>query len=616
MDMNARDIGSEQSTPWIILGALILAFMCLWNFSALSIVFSQGELFGPDDFLRMSQIRAWMNGQNWFDMTAYQMVPPSGGDVHWSRIVDVPVAGMMWVFGLFLDQRLAENLASIVWPFALMAATLLVWVEICKRLLPYASPYLVLVFGLFSIPALSQFTAGRLDHHNLQILLFSIMCLGLISRERKLSDWLIGFSLAVSIAIGIDTLIIMLVVLAIVSCEWAFGADTSGRGMQRVGLALGLTSILLFVIFVPPSVYSYPACDANSSFFLTSFVMLGAGFFALGLLGRKIVDTSLMQRSLKRIGLGLMVAIPILGILVFAFSQCLAGPVAGLDSQLVTRWLSQVEEARPLWSVLEKYPHHWLASVGYLVMINCVGLYVIMRTTHNRAAWISLFVLMLACSLAAILQIRLLRTGIFVTIPFAVALAHFTWTALKRRYENEQFLAIVFQGGVIASMVSVTWFVAGAVVFSPKAVATPQISINYENERARRFAGRCQQYDDYKLARSLDRGVFVSDLTNSMALMVHSNHTVISGPYHRNGEAILAVLDFMRTDEASARKVAGEYSIDYAGFCIPQLIKDREDYPEGSIGNAMLKGELPSWLQSVSNEGQSPSDRFVIYRIN
>ena len=45
-----------------------------------------------DDIMRFLSVRALLEGQAWYDMTQYRMLPPAGLDLHWSRYVDAPIA--------------------------------------------------------------------------------------------------------------------------------------------------------------------------------------------------------------------------------------------------------------------------------------------------------------------------------------------------------------------------------------------------------------------------------------------------------------------------------------------------------------------------------------------
>src|SRR4028118_960122 len=43
-----------------------------------------------DDNMRMSQVRALLHGQDWFDLRQHKL---AGSNIHWSRRVDLPPAG-------------------------------------------------------------------------------------------------------------------------------------------------------------------------------------------------------------------------------------------------------------------------------------------------------------------------------------------------------------------------------------------------------------------------------------------------------------------------------------------------------------------------------------------
>ena len=48
-----------------------------------------------DDNMRMAQVRALLAGQGWFDLRQYKLDPPGGASIHWTRLVDLPIAGVI-----------------------------------------------------------------------------------------------------------------------------------------------------------------------------------------------------------------------------------------------------------------------------------------------------------------------------------------------------------------------------------------------------------------------------------------------------------------------------------------------------------------------------------------
>jgi len=69
-----------------------------------------------DDVMRFVQVRDYLNGQSWFDTNQLRLGLAGGTDMHWSRLVDVPLIILTHIFGLFMNQDAALMLASSIWP--------------------------------------------------------------------------------------------------------------------------------------------------------------------------------------------------------------------------------------------------------------------------------------------------------------------------------------------------------------------------------------------------------------------------------------------------------------------------------------------------------------------
>ena len=151
-------------SPLLLLVAATFYIAVHWR--ALGVVWFELELRGPDDFLRLYEALSLLGGQNWFDMTAHRMTPPAGADIHWSRFVDLPIAALVWMLQLVFDSDTSARLAAIIWPFTLYLAGLFALVNLCRILVPAASPFLVLFFYVLGIATMAETSPGRLDHHN------------------------------------------------------------------------------------------------------------------------------------------------------------------------------------------------------------------------------------------------------------------------------------------------------------------------------------------------------------------------------------------------------------------------------------------------------------------
>jgi hypothetical protein len=117
--------GQEQpvSFPFILLVGFLGCIVFSWT--PITTTWLTGVYNDTDDAMRMVQVRDWMAGQGWHDLRALRLDPPAGVLMHWSRVVDIPLAGLIRLFGLVADQETAERLARIVFPLSLQALLLL-----------------------------------------------------------------------------------------------------------------------------------------------------------------------------------------------------------------------------------------------------------------------------------------------------------------------------------------------------------------------------------------------------------------------------------------------------------------------------------------------------------
>ena len=74
----------------------------------------------PDDQLRLVQLRDFLNGQSWFDTTQYRLNAPDGAPVHWSRLVELPLALLVLMFRPLFGHAGAEMIAGTTVPLLLL----------------------------------------------------------------------------------------------------------------------------------------------------------------------------------------------------------------------------------------------------------------------------------------------------------------------------------------------------------------------------------------------------------------------------------------------------------------------------------------------------------------
>src|ERR1700712_6151339 len=66
------------------------------------------DAMSTDAAMRLAQIRDLINGQGWFDLFQHRLDPP-GASMHWSRIVDMPLAGLILLLRPVIGMHAAET---------------------------------------------------------------------------------------------------------------------------------------------------------------------------------------------------------------------------------------------------------------------------------------------------------------------------------------------------------------------------------------------------------------------------------------------------------------------------------------------------------------------------
>jgi len=68
-------------------------------------IFALGD---TDDNMRMMQVRGLLHGQGWFDLQQHRL---AGSNIHWSRLVDLPIAGLILLLRPLVGGAAAERWA-------------------------------------------------------------------------------------------------------------------------------------------------------------------------------------------------------------------------------------------------------------------------------------------------------------------------------------------------------------------------------------------------------------------------------------------------------------------------------------------------------------------------
>ena len=222
------------------------------------------DALSTDDAMRLVQVRDLIGGQGWFDLVQHRLDPP-GASMHWSRVIDAPLAALILMLRPLAGMHGAEALTVFVWPVAIFAAVLALIASIAEVLSNKAtgSQITAVLLAVLSAPALIHFRPGAIDHHNAQIALLLALILLVSEIERStVKAAMAGAVASLSLAIGIEMLPAILPIGIAVFGLFIWRGASVSRQIGAFGAALAASSLVLAAALVPLPSLASPVCDA------------------------------------------------------------------------------------------------------------------------------------------------------------------------------------------------------------------------------------------------------------------------------------------------------------------------------------------------------------------
>ena len=556
-----------------------------WIYSSWSNIrwFALGD---TDDNMRIMQVRALLHGQGWFDLRQYRMNPPFGANIHWSRLVDLPIAGLILGLRPFLGGPAAERWAVAIAPMLPYLLLLFSLALTARRLIdPKAYP-LALLAIFFAGSTNGMFTPERIDHHGWQLALLALSISSVADPKRVRGGLTLGISTALSMAIGLEMIIYLAVLGVAMVLFWADDADERER-LRAYAVSLGGGTALAFLIFA-----SYdnrnPVCDALSPVWLSDALLGSALMYVLA--WASLADWK------RRLGIALAAGAIIAGFHAFAWPHCLQR-LEGVSPEVERLWLSHVKEARPF------YRHGW--RIATLIMALPVtgaigwGLLVWMRRQDRdllrRAAGAAI-----PGIVATLLLFWQTRTGPAAQMMAVIGAAALAWF-LVPMFWNSKLSAVRVVGATAAFIIGAGGIAPLVLDFIPE---TPPTARDQAIGKANRL---CASLWGLRPVALEPRGTVMTFVDMGPRLIAVTPHDTIVGPYHRNGQQIADVMNFWRGDADQAHRIAAHYRANYVLSCPYSSTTTIfvAEAPKGFYGQ-LERGQVPKWLQPVALPKDSP----------
>ena len=124
---------------------------------------------------------------------------------------------------------------------------------------------------------------------------------------------------------------------------------------------------------------------------------------------------------------------------------------------------------------------------------------------------------------------------------------------------------------------------------------------------ANRADGRCPTLSALRPVALQPKGYVLTFLDLGPRLITVTHHDAVAGPYHRNNQAILDLMQVWRGSADNARALVARRGIDYVLIC-PGLSESTMYSSQAKKGFYMqlAGGKVPAWLQPIQLQKDSP----------
>ena len=551
------DIGAMERAEHPLLSdvAVALALTCVltavwawrdWaNLSAL-------RLPDADDLMRLQQIRDWLGGQAFGDLSQHRL-GASGVAMHWSRLADLLPAGIISVLDGAIGRHQAEVVAVIVWAAMLLASAIALTGRIAHTVGSDDVAVPAMVIGAIAYPASTLFVPGRIDHHGLQLVLMLVTVLSVAGRQSLIGGLVAGVASALSLVVGMEMAPVLAATAALLIVEWIM----SGARERMIGFGAGLGGATLLASLVfHAAAWDYPACDGFTAISARAAIL--AALVPIGL----VAFGSKANRG-TRMAMATAAALMLGGALLAGAPQCLS-PYGGVDPLLQRLWLVRVAEAQGLFDA------PMTVAVGYagLPFAGLVaGAWLVWRTRER--GWTLLLVLQLTAAAVMAVQLRGAYAGALLAAPALGAAV----VAARR------------QGALV---LAATW-AASAGIFYPmaaQAVVRPQAGSS---------GASCTAPDLIVALGKLPPAIVMAPVDTGAPAIAATRQQLIAGAYHRDGAGDLAMYDFYRAGPDKAHAIAVRLHVRWVVACdgfagVPAPFAEQLD-----------RGSAPAWLAQVAS---------------
>jgi hypothetical protein len=591
MESGIKSVETDEATHWRRWFLLFWLVAAIWLIHYKWNAIHWFALSDTDDNMRFAQVRALLAGQSWYDLRQHRIDPPNGISIHWSRIVDLPIAGLILVLRPLLGSELAVRWACAIAPLLAMGAGLYGTILTVRRLVGPQS--FVLAAGILACAQATviMWMPLRIDHHGWQLATLILAIAGIADPKRVRGGVTTGIATAISLTIGLELMPYLATAGALIALWWVLDGDEADR-LRAYGLSLAAGAAAGYAAFASYD-NAQPLCDALTPVYLSTLLEAGAALVVLTAIPARILPV----RAALAVAAGALIA----GLFAYCWPQCLGRP-EHISPELDRLWFSHIREAKPL------YEHSWRVAIPIVALsvIGFAGSLVARwraRGTPLAIPWTVVSLFSLFSLLLLLWQTRAGPASQLMGVIGATALGEpiVTWTLGHRKM-------LVRVLGSAAAFIAVSGVFAGLIVqWIPEHKTPYRRKVDQANRR-------CPTLPALKPIAMLPPATFLTFTDMGPRLIAVTHHSAIAGPYHRAGGDILDVQHSFRSENPEvAHEVMKRHGATMLLIC-PGMSESTVYAAESRKGFylQLAKGTVPKWLERVELPKNSP---FKLWRL-
>lgn len=538
----------------------------------------------PDDQLRLAQLRDFLNGQSWFDTTQYRMNAPDGAPMHWSRLIELPLAFFVLLLRPLFGQPVAEMIAGTAVPLLLLGGITYMLSRIATVIASREAGFAATLITLSSGALLLQLRPMRIDHHGWQIAMAVLSLWTIYWAEARKAGLVLGLALAVWLHISLEGAPMTAAFFLFLGWRWVKDAREGQRLFWTVA-SFAMASMLLFFGTQARGLAAATFCDTISpphlaAIGLATVVMLSAIRFAPD------------ERKWRLSATG-MAGIASLAVLFINAPQCIGGAFGNMDPVVREYWYAKVSEGLPIWH----QPWRTAAnlSAGLLCGAICwITLYINAKHEARHKLGAPGFFLFYGL----LLSILVTRT-ISVASAYAIPVAGIFIASLFQQYRQSK--TPVRRVGLVALMLIV--LVPGAAISS--LIRAIPLAADGKTARSEKINDACESAASVRALSALPKGQFIAPFDMGPTILAQTSHMVLASSHHRNERAMHDHIDIFRSPPDVSRRLMAARGINYLAAC-PQEAElgfyAKKD-PKG-LWAQISKSNVADWLEPLPDVGR------------